>query len=480
MLCELLDEQLKAGALDGDALNTAMTLHNRLNERKEAKKKGEVNHFLELDKTMLEDFLLAAPDGSHYLNHELQSRHTKTKEPRSSGPFLKKPPGRAPKGTAWSDEKMDWVPVVGSEADKADALANIQRIEREAIAKNAAGSSSATAMEEEIDMTAEEELFVAPAAAMRKPQTKKRSNKEMASSASSREDTRPTTTAAHTSPASSAGNARSPKTQSLGSNAASARPTPASKSSASSKPIDAIKSKLARWRCKGGKEMWMLTEREIEEAEEGEPLPSESMMSRDEMVREYGRDTTAHLVRAWEASSSLKESVCTPGKEKSWLDLTNLASLDLSGGAYCCRMLLLLETAVLGEEMQNEKAWTKGRSGWVSRVTSLGIKGTCFDEECSPGGNLVTQTLLFVKGINATALFDRSFVEGFDDWRQEMLQLGKDADAKLKTEEPNAKRRRGSRTDTNAEQPFDGFDTAAWLSLVSRLCDGIERWQREA
>ena len=224
----------------------------------------------------------------------------------------------------------------------------------------------------------------------------------------------------------------------------------------------------------------MLTEREIEEAEEGEPLPSESMMSRDEMVSEYGRDTTAHLIRAWEASSSLKESVCTPGKEKSWLDLTNLASLDPSGGAYCCRMLLLLETAVLGEEMQNEKAWTKGRSGWVSRVTSLGIKGTCFDEECSPGGNLVTQTLLFVKGINATALFDSSFVESFDDWRQEMLQLGKDADAKLKTEEPNAKRRRGSRTDTNAEQPFDGFDTAAWLSLVSRLCDGIERWQREA
>ena len=84
------------------------------------------------------------------------------------------------------------------------------------------------------------------------------------------------------------------------------------------------------------------------------------MMSRDEMVREYGRDTTAHLVRAWEASSSLKESVCTPGKEKSWLDLTNLASLDLSGGAYCCRMLLLLETAVLGEEMQNEEGVDKG------------------------------------------------------------------------------------------------------------------------
>ena len=69
-------------------------------------------------------------------------------------------------------------------------------------------------------------------------------------------------------------------------------------------------------------------------------------------------------------------------------------------------------------------------------MTSLGIKGTCFDEESSPGGNLVTQTLLFVKGINATALFDSSFVESFDDWRQEMLQLGKDADAKLKTEEP--------------------------------------------
>ena len=81
----------------------------------------------------------------------------------------------------------------------------------------------------------------------------------MASSASSREDTDlpppPRTPRLRRLPVT-----RARQRRSLSLECRVCTPTPAAKSSASSKPIDAIHSKLARWRCKGGKEMWMLTE----------------------------------------------------------------------------------------------------------------------------------------------------------------------------------------------------------------------------
>jgi hypothetical protein len=270
--------------------------------------------------------------------------------------------------------------------------------------------------------------------------------------------------------------------------------TKASSTSAARAPM-----RLARWRCVGGAERWTLTERRQEEADDA-AVASELVMDRAALDQHYGAEKAARMLKEWEESEVITESMTAGGAEYDWYTLLKAARTSPRDGppncaAACCRLLLLLETSVLEKEMdklsKNGK-WSAMRPNWCKKVRQLGLgqplDGADFDGS-SVGGNLAKLTEMFLSRVATAALTD-AFAHERDALHGKLNALRESADEVWRERAAEAsassKRRRPSRGaaeaagETSLSSFFVGFDSSEWLRIMHAYGDGLRRWQDEA
>lgn len=286
---------------------------------------------------------------------------------------------------------------------------------------------------------------------------------------------------------------RTPKTDSsAASRVAASPPSKATEPAATDTSAPSAGLSLVRWQCVNGVERWAMTERSgddadfPDEASEDEP----SIHSRAGLQEKYGDKRAEQMVRSWEKSANIMGSVASmKGTESEvWVSMLQAAAqadANAPNLAACCRLLLLLETAVLSEEMQKipkGKKWEVVRSNWCKSLRNLFASGAPAGDTGAPGvssavGALVHDTLFFASGINREKALTPAFAACFDEWVAELQTLGTAADG---ASVPQTDRgRRPSRVPVapgKADAALAGTQMKKWRDLVHQLCDGIGRW----
>ena len=238
--------------------------------------------------------------------------------------------------------------------------------------------------------------------------------------------------------------------------------------------------RLVRWRCVGGQESWLLTERGVDAEDDDQLLPNEMVLSQSQLAQKFDATKAARMVRNWEVSDSVVSSVAASNTEdwKTILEATRKSEPSSPNLAACCRKLLLLENAVRSDEMERAKKWPTMRPNWCKRMRNLGLgkptgQGDLLDH--SVGYQLTTDTAVFASRIDHDQVFTSAFKHRFGEWTTEMQRLGAVADSAHKASAGSSRRTSRGAAPAAADDALAGFDTAAWMGLVHELCDGIGR-----